>query len=99
MLEDDMNADRQGLTKRLVELLTEVEQDVLVAQETLTTAVKDAKEQAAEADLSRREFTAIRQIAKLKAQGKVTEARLKLAALERVSHAAGIDLFNWQEGG
>jgi hypothetical protein len=99
MAEEVMNADRQGLTKRLVELLTDIEEDVIVAQERLTAAVSNAKEQATEAELSRREFAAIRQVAKLKAQGKVAEARAKLAALERVSQAAGIDLFNWQDAG
>lgn len=65
--------------------------DIKSAQDDLKQIVEEAKQ----AQLSRSEIAAVKQIAKMRNDGKVGEAQRKLQALATISSAVGMDLFAW----
>jgi uncharacterized protein (UPF0335 family) len=89
----DLPIDRQGLTKSFVERLADCIITAKVAADDMKMVLDEAKGE----DYSARELAAMKTVAKLKADGKEAQAKAKLAALDKVSRAVGMDLFDWSD--
>ena len=89
----DLPIDRQGLTKSFVERLADCIITAKVAADDMKMVLDEAKGE----DYSARELAAMKTVAKLKADGKEAQAKAKLAALDKVSRAVGMSLFDWSD--
>ena len=87
------NLPRKSLTAKLVADMEQCLRDAHSAREDLKQIVASAKA----AQFGRREVEAMKKIAQLRMKDQLTQARDQLAALERVGHAVGFDLFRWAD--
>lgn len=83
--------DRKGLTRQLVDNIESAMRDIENAREDMRQIVAGAKE----AQFSRRDIWAMKEIAKLRLKDQKGSAQEKLEALERIGQAVGFDLFDW----
>lgn len=92
-LSEIFDLDRRQLITRLTANIETCLRDIQTAQDDLKEIIASARE----AQVSAREIAAMKQVAKLRMKDQVDEARGKLAALQRVGDAVGVDLFNWMD--
>jgi uncharacterized protein (UPF0335 family) len=83
--------DRSTLIKTLVDAMEQTYRDTDAARDSL----KEIVSQCRAAEFPPRDIIAMKRIARLRKDDKGGEAREQLAALERIGHAVGYDLFDW----
>jgi hypothetical protein len=86
-----LDLNRTTLTRDMVDRYLDAMQRQQIAAEDIKIITASAKEQ----EYKPNDIAAMKLVAKLKLNGKQTEAREKLEALERVSEAVGFDLFGF----
>lgn len=88
-----LDLDRKTITSNFVARM----ENCLRAIEEAQADLKEIAAEANEAKFSKRDIQAMRKIAQLRLKDQVGRAREQLDALNRVSRACGMDLFDWAE--
>lgn len=88
-----LDLDRKTLTSNFVNRMETCLRTIEEAQDDL----KEICAEANEAEYSKRDVQAMKKIAQLRLKDQIGRAKEQLDALQRVSRACGLDLFDWAD--